>query len=100
MEENESDPVELLKEIECPEERARTAREWGMLDDEVNAHLYCVGDGPEAQINRAILEDRKSGTLHKISKRRPFRGTRTKRAKSSAKQNLYLASICPVCGRG
>jgi hypothetical protein len=100
MDTPESDRHELLMEIECPEERARTAREWGMLDDEVNAHLYCIGNGPEAQINGAILEDRKATSLPKIGKKRPGRGKQPTRAERSAKQKLVRVGICPTCGRG
>jgi len=96
----ESDPVELLKEIECPEERARTAREWGVLDDGVNAQLYCTGNGPQAQINAAILEHRKAKSLAKIRKNKPVRRKHSIRAGSSAKQKLVRVGICPTCGRG
>jgi len=52
MELPEVDVREQLREIECPETRARMAREFGIdLDDP----MFTSGSGPQASLNRAIV---------------------------------------------
>lgn len=52
MELPEVDVREQLREIECPEMRARMAREFGIdLDDP----MFTSGSGPQASLNRAIV---------------------------------------------
>ncbi|MBO9501522.1 hypothetical protein [Brevundimonas sp. A19_0] len=52
MELPEVDVREQLREIECPETRARMAREFGIdLDDQ----MFTSGSGPQASLNRAIV---------------------------------------------
>lgn len=49
------DLLEQLREIEDPEERALTAREWGLVV-ELGRELACAGNGPNAQINLAFFD--------------------------------------------
>jgi hypothetical protein len=54
MDQPEIDPMELLAEITCPDERAKTAREFGLWRDEHSA-LATSGCGPNAAINGGIF---------------------------------------------
>jgi hypothetical protein len=74
----------LLEGIEGAETRARTAREFGLLDEEFD-DLACGGSGPEALLNRAILD---GGPPGKASP-----GPRARKRKSARKPRK-----CPACG--
>jgi len=95
----EVDRDELLRDITCPEQRARTAREWAVLDDDANSHLYGSGNGRHAQINAAIIEGPPAQLGPKARKKRYIPAKKQKRAKKSAKRLQVLAGICPTCGR-
>lgn len=93
----ESDPFALLREIDCPELRALTARKWGILDragDE--AYLYCVGTGPNAQINVSILAERQIPAA-KMSEN--FHSKADLSAKSGLTKVKHRDMPCPYCGR-
>jgi hypothetical protein len=58
MERDEVDPFKLLREIDDPNERERTRREWGLLglDDHGRvAYRPIFGTGYDCDLNRAIL---------------------------------------------
>lgn len=52
MEIPEVDVREQVREIECPETRARMAREF---DLDLNDPMFTSGSGPQASLNRAIV---------------------------------------------
>lgn len=63
------DPLDLLNDIADPEERARTAREWGLAFSRSGIRgSLSLGDGPEASLNRAAYDE---DTLVDPGPRRP-----------------------------
>lgn len=52
----EIDPLVLIADITDPEERARTAREWGLTDRwNWASSRICAGTGDHARINAATI---------------------------------------------
>jgi hypothetical protein len=47
-------PLHMLREVECPEQRARLAREWGIVDEFEREYpgAAAVGNGFHATLNR------------------------------------------------
>lgn len=89
MDTPETDPFRLLAEIQCPEERARTAREFGLLESGY-ARLAC-GSGPQGQINQSIVPRRE------LARRGPR--VQDKKAKKARKSSEVVPQLCPHCGR-
>lgn len=57
MDHPESDPLDLLREMDDPEMRARTARQWCLAFDEDRLiDGLSLGDGPEARLNRGAFD--------------------------------------------
>lgn len=90
MDTPEEDRLALLASIDDPNERAKVARMWGVVEEAGEGRVS--GDsGPDAGINRAFFEPPRTKPTAKGRKR-------VGKPKPKAAKNALHAVCCPNCG--